>query len=159
MQAEEGSDDYVDMWVAAACDGRRAGRVGPGALARAPLCSPDYIQCNGQGNGTLVEGELGTLPAPGTQQPVPAVFNNASSTASLPGALGTRDCDCQTAYGKDTGLVQACEVCQALQVAGLCGGSAAASNGGNCTAPLPGSDSKHIRCDASGLCTIWQLPA
>lgn len=73
-----------------------------------PFCCPParqsaYIECDGSNPaGSLVEDGLGELEAPGGEGSVPAVFNWVTSGAALPGAIGTRGCDCEGAYGNGT---------------------------------------------------------
>lgn len=62
-----------------------------------------YLECDGNNTaGTLVEDGLGELESPDGQGSVPAVFNWVTNGAALPGAIGTRGCDCEGAYGNGT---------------------------------------------------------
>ncbi|PRW58340.1 hypothetical protein C2E21_3197 [Chlorella sorokiniana] len=62
-----------------------------------------YLECDGSNPaGSLVEDGLGELEAPGGEGSVPAVFNWVTNTAALPGAIGTRGCDCEGTYGNGT---------------------------------------------------------
>ncbi len=70
--------------------------------ACAPLQSA-YLECDGNSSaGTLVEDGLGELEAPGGETSVPAVFSWVTNGAALPGAIGTRGCDCDEIYGNGT---------------------------------------------------------
>lgn len=62
-----------------------------------------YLECDGNSTVfTLVEDGLGELESPDGQGSVPAVFNWVTNGAALPGAIGTRGCDCEGVYGNGT---------------------------------------------------------
>ncbi|GAB4819409.1 hypothetical protein N2152v2_006455 [Parachlorella kessleri] len=109
------------------------------ALADNPLCSTSYIEClNGtSGKWVVRDGLLGNISTPdGTY--VPAVYNAFSTPggASLPGALGTENCDCDAIYGETDSAI-ACKVCNILQVSQICNTTQALDDTSySCTAPV-----------------------
>lgn len=136
------------------CAGKAAGKWPPWNLPlppHPPLCQGAYVECDGASpSGELVEDGLGSLPAPGGSS-VPAVFSWVTRGGVLPGAIGTRGCDCEAAYGRDAEGAVACRVCEALQDASLCDARRAANDSTYaCLAPFPDQEQRHIECTVQG---------
>ena len=136
------------------CAGKAAGKWPPWNLPlppHPPLCQGAYVECDGASpSGELVEDGLGSLPAPGGSS-VPAVFSWLTRGGVLPGAIGTRGCDCEAAYGRDAEGAVACRVCEALQDAALCDARRAANDSTYaCLAPFPDQEQRHIECTVQG---------
>ena len=124
-----------------------------------PHCPTSYVACKGDGTGTLVENALGELPTQ-SGEPVQAVWNVFSAGGAggpaLPGAVGTKGCDCAQYYGNGTEATTACVVCTAIQMSAANGAllcdPRGALNDTNfaCLAPYPGDGSRHIKCTVEG---------
>lgn len=121
-----------------------------------PMCQGAYVECDGKGGAKLVQGGLGNLPSPGGGSTA-AVFNWITQSAALPGAIGTRTCDCEAAYGDDEDGATACRACEALQDYALCDARRAVGNASfACLAPFPKNNTRHIKCTVEGESTgVW----
>ncbi|GAB4819991.1 hypothetical protein N2152v2_007037 [Parachlorella kessleri] len=112
-----------------------------------------YIHCGADNKtGEVVSGSLGTVKTPYniTVDAVYSAFSNPGGP-TLPGALGSLDCDCEAIYAEDPVTAKACKVCMALQLNNICNPKVALENPSySCAVPVPNTKDLYFNCGLSG---------